>query len=113
VWAVEALTLRGDCERVVEAARHDGRDAVGCLVLVDGDPQAQLRGWLDVAASVEGFVGFAIGRAIFWDAVTDCRARTLSRAAAANQIAVRFHACVSVFEERRCAASPRRASILA
>ena len=110
VWAVEPLTFRGDCERVVEAARHDGRGAVGCLVLVDGDPEGQLRGWLDGAARVEGFVGFAIGRAIFWDAVAGYRARTLSRAAAAGQIAARFRACVDIFEQGRAAASPLRAS---
>jgi hypothetical protein len=28
-------------------------------------------GWLETAASVPGFIGFAIGRTTFWDAVAD------------------------------------------
>jgi myo-inositol catabolism protein IolC len=111
VWAVEGPALLGDCERVVEAARHDGREAVGCLVLVDAGDEVQIKGSLDIAASVGGFVGFAAGRTIFWDAVAGYRARTLSRSAAAAQIAVRFRAYVDIFERRRSAAAASRSSI--
>ncbi|MEO8526129.1 MAG: DUF2090 domain-containing protein [Caldimonas sp.] len=101
VWAVEGLTLRGDCERIVEAARHDGRDSVGCVVLVDAASDAQMHDWLGIAAGVEGFVGFAVGRAVFWDAVAGHRARTLTRTAAVAQIAARLREWVEAFERAR------------
>jgi myo-inositol catabolism protein IolC len=109
VWAVEACALRGDCERVVEAARHDGRDAVRCIVLADAVDAAQRDGLLDLAAGVDGFIGFAVGRSVFWNPMLACRARTLTRAAAAAQIAARYRECVGVFERGRaawCAAWP-------
>ena len=101
VWKIEGLARRVDCERVVETARQGGRDAVGCIVLGRGADEARVRGWLATAASVTGFIGFAVGRTSFWDAVAGYRARTLTRAQAAAKIAGRFREWVDVFEQAR------------
>ena len=55
------------------------------------------------AASVAGFIDFAVGRTTFWDAVAGCRAKTLRRAAGAAQIARRLRDRVDVFERERAA----------
>ena len=109
VWAIEGLTLRGDCERIVEAARHDGRDSVGCMVLADAASDARMHAWLGTAAGVEGFIGFAVGRTVFWDAVAGHRARTLSRAAAVAQIAMRLREWIDTFERARSASRSQSA----
>lgn len=101
VWAVEAPTLHGDCERIVEAARHDGRAAVGCIVLADAASEEQMRAWLSVAAAVEGFIGFAVGRTVFWDAVAGHRAGTLTRTQAVALVAARLREWVQTFERVR------------
>jgi myo-inositol catabolism protein IolC len=101
VWAVEPPTLHGDCERIAEAARHDGREAVRCIVLADVASDEQMRAWLGVAAEVDGFVGFAVGRTVFWDAVAGHRAGTLSRTAAVALIATRLREWVQTFEQGR------------
>ena len=62
VWKIEGLKRREDCERIVDAVRRHGRDAVNCIVLGRGADEAEVRGWLTTAASVEGFIGFAVGR---------------------------------------------------
>ena len=36
VWKIEGLDRRGDCERIVAAARRDGRSNVGCIVQLAG-----------------------------------------------------------------------------
>ena len=36
VWKVEGLDRREDCVNVVAAARRDGRDRVGCIILGRG-----------------------------------------------------------------------------
>ena len=75
VWKIEGLDRREDCEKTVETARRDGRTRVGCIVLGRGsDEQAVLR-WLTVAAGVHGFIGFAVGRTTWLEAVTAWRAR--------------------------------------
>ena len=69
VWKIEGLDAREDCERVASAARAGGRDGVSCIVLGRGGDAAKVEGWLRTAASVPGFIGFAVGRTIWWDAL--------------------------------------------
>ena len=103
VWKVEGLDLHADGERMVQIARRDGREQVGCIVLGRGADEAKVRSWLTVAAGVPGFIGFAVGRTSFWDAVSGYRAQTLTRAEAATQIAGRLREWVDLFEGGRLA----------
>ena len=102
VWKIEGLDGRDDCERIVRMARRDGRDGVGCIVLGRGADEARVRSWLATAASVEGFIGFAVGRTTFWDAVAAYRARRLTRSDAVTQIARRLRDWVDIFEQGHC-----------
>ena len=101
VWKVEGLDLHADGERMVQIARRGGREQVGCIVLGRGADEAKVRSWLTVAAGVSGFIGFAVGRTSFWDAVSGYCAQTLTRAEAATQIAGRLRDWVDVFEAGR------------
>ncbi len=103
VWKVEGLDSHADGERIVQIARREGRERVGCIVLGRGADEAKVRAWLSVAAGVPGFIGFAVGRTSFWDAVSGYRAQTLTRAEAAAQIARRLRDWVDVFEGGRLA----------
>ena len=64
LWKIEGLETAEAAARVVAAAKTGGRDA-DCIVLGRDAPQEELDHWLQVAAPVEGFVGFAIGRSIW------------------------------------------------
>ena len=103
VWKVEGLAQGGDCERVVAAARCDGRGAVGCIVLGRGANEAQVRRWLVTAAGVEGFIGCAVGGTTFWDALLGWQAQALTRAEAVARIAGRLREWVDNFESARMA----------
>ena len=103
VWKVEGLDSHADGERIVQIARRGGREQVGCIVLGRGADEAKVRSWLSVAAGVPGFIGFAVGRTSFWDAVSGYRAQTLTRAEAATQIAGRLQEWVGIFEGGRLA----------
>ncbi len=103
VWKVEGLARRDDCQRIVAAARSDGRDTVGTIVLGRGADAAQVRHWLATAAAVEGFIGFAVGRSTFWDAVAGWHAQRLTHAEAVAQIARRLREWVQIFERGRLA----------
>ena len=101
VWKVEGLDSHADGERMVQIARRGGREQVACIVLGRGADEARVRRWLTVAAGVPGFIGFAVGRTSFWDAVAGYRAQALTRAEATTQIAGRFREWVDVFEAGR------------
>lgn len=103
VWKVEGLARRGDCQRVVAAARCNGRDKVGCIVLGRGADAAKVRHWLATAAEVPGFIGFAVGRTTFWDALVGWQAQTKTRSDAVEQIAARLLEWTRIFEAARMA----------
>ena len=103
VWKVEGLDSHADGERIVHIARRGGRDRIGCIVFGRGADEAKVRSWLTIAAGVAGFIGFAVGRTSFWDAVSGWRAQTLTRAEAATQIARRLREWVDIFKAGRLA----------
>jgi myo-inositol catabolism protein IolC len=98
IWKIEGLDRREDCERVVEIAQRDGRRDVGCIVLGRGADEQKVTGWLETAAAVPGFIGFAVGRTTFWAAVADYEAGKATRQEAASRIATRYREWVNVFE---------------
>jgi len=101
VWKIEGLDRKEDCEKVVAAARRDGRDKVGCIILGRGENDQKVRNWLTTAASVSGFIGFAVGRTSFWDSLVDLRTKQITRDAAVAQIARRYQEFVDIFENAR------------
>jgi 5-dehydro-2-deoxygluconokinase len=104
VWKVEGLDRREDCENIVTAARRDGRDTVGCIILGRGEDDQKVREWLSTASSVPGFIGFAVGRTSFWDPLVAWRANEITRADAVNRIAARYREFSDIFEEKAHAA---------
>jgi myo-inositol catabolism protein IolC len=110
IWKVEGLDRREDCERVVAAARSGGRHAVGCIVLGRGEDDRKVREWLETAAAVPGFIGFAIGRTVFWDPLTAWRSKQATREQTVAEIARRYREFVDLFDRKEArpsvAASP-------
>jgi myo-inositol catabolism protein IolC len=101
VWKLEGLVRRDDCEAIVSVARRDGRQQVGCIILGRGSNEAGIVAWLRAAAPVPGFIGFAVGRTSFWDALVSLRDKKIARERALAQIADRYIEWVRIFEEAR------------
>jgi 5-dehydro-2-deoxygluconokinase len=97
VWNVEGLERRDDGEAVVAAARSGRRDTVGCIVLDRGASADRVRQSLGVAARVPGFIGFAVGRAVFWDALIAWRNGRATREATVAAIASRYRELVDTW----------------
>ena len=108
LWKIEGLDRREDCQAMVAAARRDGRDTVGCIVLGRGEDDSKVREWLATAAGVPGFIGFAVGRTVFWQPLVDWRARKATREAAVAEVARRYRSFVDIFEEAGDSLSPRQ-----
>jgi len=103
IWKIEGLDYREDCEKVVATARRDGRNDVGCIVLGRAADDAKVASWLEVAASVPGFIGFAVGRTTFWNAIADLVANKTTRVEAVARIAQRYAKWTAIFEQARVA----------
>ncbi len=108
VWKIEGVDARSDCEMLVAQARSGGRDRVACVVLGRGADDAKVDHWLTQAAPVEGFVGFAIGRSIWWDPLKAYVDGKIERAAGARTIAENYLRFISVYERSERAAAATR-----
>jgi myo-inositol catabolism protein IolC len=98
IWKIEGVDERSDCEMLVAQARTGGRDGVVCVVLGRGANDEKVDQWLAAAAPVEGFVGFAIGRSIWWDPLKAYVDGKIDRAAGARKIAENYLRFVKVYE---------------
>jgi len=103
VWKIEGLERREDCEKMVVAARRGGRTHVGCIILGRGADGQKVNEWLRTAAGVPGFIGFAVGRTVFWEPLTAWRAKKITREDAVAEIARRYRQFVDVFEQGQAA----------
>jgi myo-inositol catabolism protein IolC len=101
VWKIEGFDRREDCEKMVAAVRRAGRDKVGCIILGRGENDEKVREWLTTAATVPGFIGFAVGRTVFWEPLVDWLAKKTSRKEAVAEIARRYSEFVHLFEKAR------------
>ena len=100
IWKIEGLDSREDCEKIVVAARQGGRKQVGCIVLGRGEDEVKVCRWLTIAATVPGFIGFAVGRTNFWEPLMAWRQGKKTRQEAVAAIAGRYRRCVDIFEEQ-------------
>jgi myo-inositol catabolism protein IolC len=98
IWKIEGVDERSDCEMLVAQARGGGRDGVVCVVLGRGANDDKVDHWLTQAAPVDGFVGFAIGRSIWWDPLKAYVEGKIERVVGARQIAQNYLRFVEVYE---------------
>jgi myo-inositol catabolism protein IolC len=96
IWKIEGLDAREDCVRLAEVARSGGRDAVECVVLGRGGDEAKVVHWLRTGAGVPGFVGFAVGRTIWWQPLEEWLAGA-SADDAADTIAANYRRLVDAY----------------
>jgi myo-inositol catabolism protein IolC len=92
LWKVEGLETVEAAQQVAEQAKAGGR-RTDLIVLGRDAPADRLDHWLEVGSGVSAFVGFAIGRSIWEDAVRDFEASGRDEAAASagrDQIAERY-----------------------
>ena len=101
VWKIEGLDRTEDCEKIVATAHQGGRDKVGCIILGRGEDPQKVRQWMETAARVTGFIGFAVGRTVFWDPLIVWRSQRITRDAAVAEIGERYRSFVDIFENAR------------
>jgi 5-dehydro-2-deoxygluconokinase len=101
IWKIEGLNDRAECEAIAEQTRSGGRDEVACVVLGRGADDEQVERWLTQGAPVDGYVGFAIGRSIWGDALKGYIDGSLDREEATNRIAEKYLRFLGVYQDSR------------
>ncbi len=98
IWKIEGVDERSDAKMLAQQSRAgEGRENVGCVVLGRGASDDKVDHWLRQASGVDGFVGFAIGRSIWWDALKGFLDGSLPREDAAQTIADNYLRFIGVY----------------
>ena len=97
IWKIEGIDERSKCERIAQLVRSGGRDGVVCVVLGRGANDEAVDHWLRQGAGVPGYVGFAIGRTIWWDALKGYLDGSVEREAAAKRISENYRRFIDVY----------------
>jgi 5-dehydro-2-deoxygluconokinase len=104
IWKIEGVDARADAEMLARQTREgEGREGVVCVLLGRGASDEKVDHWLRQAAPVEGFVGFAIGRSIWWDALKGFLGGSMEREDAVQLIADNYLRFIRVYEGQESA----------
>jgi myo-inositol catabolism protein IolC len=101
LWKVEGIESENQAQALVTQAQSGSRKEVGLIILGRGESVEKVRHWLTVASHVPGFVGFAVGRTIFWEPLKGFREGRWDRKEAQSQIARNFRACCELWQKER------------
>jgi len=97
IWKIEGIDRREDCEILSAECRRDGRDGVACVVLGRGADDAAVDHWLRMGSGVPGYIGFAIGRSIWWDPLKAFVDGAAGREEAVEKIAANYRRFIDVY----------------
>lgn len=101
IWKIEGLDTAAEYAAVARQCIAGGRDDVDCVVLGRGADDAKVDHWLEAAALVPRYIGFAIGRSIWLGPLKELRAGSIGRDEAVEQIAHNYARFISVFKNAR------------
>jgi 5-dehydro-2-deoxygluconokinase len=97
IWKIEGIDRREDCEVLASECRTGGRDGVACVVLGRGADDAAVDHWLRTGSGVPGYIGFAIGRSIWWNPLKAFVDGSSGREEAAELIAANYKRFIDVY----------------
>lgn len=100
VWKLEGVDRPEDAKELVRQARSGGRHC-GIVTLGRGESKEKVAEWLKVGAHIEGIIGFAIGRTIFSEALSEYVSGKCSREQAVSKIAATYREFVDLWERER------------
>lgn len=100
VWKLEGFDSSEEYKGIVEAARANGRNNVGLVILGRGENEEKVDEWLKIGKSVIGVIGFAVGRTVFWQAILDFRNGAKSREEAVDAISENFTNFYKIFTSK-------------
>src|SRR3954454_8224860 len=105
IWKIEGVDRQADAQMLSDQARKgEGRENVKSVLLGRGASDDKVDHWLREAAPVDGFIGFAIGRSIWWDALKSFL-NGGDREKSAEQIADNYLRFIKVYDEAEASVS--------
>ena len=100
VWKLEGVKKLEDSKALVEQCKSNGRTS-GIITLGRGENEEKVKEWLKVGAKVQGIIGFAVGRTVFWKPMKALNEGSISREEAITQVANNYKTLVDLWNKER------------
>jgi 5-dehydro-2-deoxygluconokinase len=97
IWKLEGFDSPKDYKNIVLQVKSGGRDNVNLVILGRGAEEEKVDQWLKIGAKVEGVVGFAVGRTVFWEALEKFHRGEISKKEVIDKIASNFLHFYNIF----------------
>ncbi len=97
IWKIEGLEDPNDYKSLINEIKSDGNEKANAIVLGRGADDNQVKKWLVAGAGVEGIIGFAVGRTIFWQSLVDYKDGKIDKNTATQQIGERYKKFYDIF----------------
>lgn len=107
IWKLEGYETAGGAQTVLRSVAADVEHPAECIVLGRNTPLSKVEHWIQVAAPLAGYAGFAVGRSIWERPLEHLLAGRLHRAAAADQIGQKYGALIETYLRARTPGSSR------
>jgi myo-inositol catabolism protein IolC len=105
IWKLEGYETAEDAERVLKSVAGTDHPAE-CIVLGRDAPLSRVEHWLEVAAPLHGYAGFAVGRTIWEQPLTDFLGGRAERATAVATIAHHYRTLIETYIRASSAGAP-------
>jgi myo-inositol catabolism protein IolC len=101
IWKLEGYETSDGAQKVLRTVAADTAHPAECIVLGRDAPMSRVEHWIDVAAPLGGFAGFAVGRSIWEKALLGLIAGKIDRDEAVRSIAARYLALIHAYDAAR------------
>jgi len=71
IWKIEGMENEDSYKIVALQARREGRSNVGIVILGRAENQDKVEKWIKSGNKIKGVIGFAVGRTVFWEPLTN------------------------------------------
>ncbi len=97
IWKLEGYETTGDAESVLRSVAKGTDHPAECIVLGRNAPLSRVEHWMEVAAPLAGYAGFAVGRSIWEKPLEGLLADRIGREAAVELIAHHYRTLIETY----------------
>ena len=106
IWKLEGYETSDGAEEVLRAVAADTVHLAQCIVLGRDAPMSRVEHWIDVAAPLPGYAGFAVGRSIWEEAILGLTGGKVQRSEAVRSISTRYRTLIDTYEKAQGKVGP-------
>jgi myo-inositol catabolism protein IolC len=101
IWKLEGYETTEGAQAVLKAVAADTAHPAECIVLGRNAPLPSVEHWIDIAAPLPGFAGFAVGRSIWEQPLLDLLGKRIDRSEAVQSIAAHYRTLIHEYDAAR------------